>query len=121
MKLLEQGKIATLDTPVVCLLKSVRLSGRFASNVTLRHLLTHTAGLETFRSVGDFLSDTHGLGLPASKQIPTLAEFYGRNGLCVERVPGTTWMYSNHGYALLGQIIEGISNLWFGLRVAVLT
>ncbi|HYB29329.1 MAG TPA: serine hydrolase domain-containing protein [Solirubrobacteraceae bacterium] len=37
-----------------------------------------------------------------------LAEYY-RRGLPVEIEPGTKWVYSNHGFAALGQIVEDVT------------
>jgi CubicO group peptidase (beta-lactamase class C family) len=44
------------------------------------------------------------------ERLPPLAEYF-RGGLRVVAEPGTTFAYSNHGYATLGQIIEDVSGM----------
>ena len=48
--------------------------------------------------------------VPAGRPLPTLAEYY-RHGLPVVAEPGTTFAYTNHGYATLGQVIEDVSGV----------
>jgi Beta-lactamase len=48
-----------------------------------------------------------GSGVRARSLTP-LASYY-RNGLLVEVDPGTKWVYSNHGFAALGQIVEDVT------------
>jgi hypothetical protein len=43
-------------------------------------------------------------------QLPTLAQYYG-GGLRVVAEPGTTFAYSNHGFATLGQIVEDVTGM----------
>ena len=76
---------------------------------TVRHLLTHTAGvpewLHPSRMVNsDWFGETFALDQP----VPTLAEYY-RGGLRLAVEPGTIWAYSDHGFATLGQIVEDVS------------
>jgi CubicO group peptidase (beta-lactamase class C family) len=42
------------------------------------------------------------------RPVPPLTEYY-RKGLLVEVEPGTKWVYSNHGFAILGQIVEDVT------------
>ncbi len=109
MQLWEQGLIE-LDAPVDEYLESYEL---FSSNdgfqpATVRHLLTHTAGLpEVARPWGIFQPD-FGESVEAGSHLPTLAEFY-RGRLRVGAEPGTRFVYNNHGPATLGQIVEDVS------------
>jgi CubicO group peptidase (beta-lactamase class C family) len=48
------------------------------------------------------------LSVHAGDPIPALAEYYG-SGLPVVCQPGTTFAYSNPGFATLGQIVEDVS------------
>jgi CubicO group peptidase (beta-lactamase class C family) len=48
--------------------------------------------------------------VPAGEAPPSLSAYY-RNGLPVVAEPGTTFAYTNHGYATLGQIVEEVSGL----------
>jgi CubicO group peptidase (beta-lactamase class C family) len=94
-QLVGEGRVS-LDTTVAEVLPGLRLStGDVGGEVTVRHLLTHTAGFD-----GDIFTDT------------------GRGGDCLERyaaglsgaaqtfAPGAGYSYCNSGYCLLGRIIE---------------
>ncbi|MGH2577530.1 MAG: serine hydrolase domain-containing protein, partial [Actinomycetota bacterium] len=50
------------------------------------------------------MGETVKLGRP----VPSLAEFY-KGGLRYDAEPGTRFMYTNHGFATLGQIVEDVS------------
>jgi CubicO group peptidase (beta-lactamase class C family) len=60
--------------------------------ITIRHLLTHTAGFPPF-------VDLHGLGLSREEIVAHI----GR--LTLEYEPGTAYVYSDLGYILLGEVI----------------
>ena len=109
LQLWERGLIE-LDAPASNYLRSYRLvpaDDRFGP-VTVRHLLTHTAGLpEVAHRLGVFRPD-FGESVEVGSPLPTLAEFY-RGGLRVGAEPGTRFVYNNHGPATLGQIVEDIS------------
>ncbi len=95
MRLVEAGRLE-LDRPVRAYLPELRLSdARTAAEVTLRHLLTHTAGWE-----GDDFSDP-GWGDDA------LARYVAGMAQLPQIVPiGETWSYCNSGFDLAGRIIE---------------
>jgi CubicO group peptidase (beta-lactamase class C family) len=114
MQLCEQG-LADLDAPASVYLRGYRLIPARASfrPVTLRHLLTHTAGVRAVRTAADLGRPALGWGVPAGRPVPPLAGYY-RGGLHVDIEPGTRWAYSNNGYATLGQIVEDVSGLPFG-------
>ena len=114
MQLCEQG-LADLDAPASVYLRGYRLIPARASfrPVTLRHLLTHTAGVRAVRTAADLVRPALGWGVPAGRPVPPLAGYY-RGGLHVNIEPGTRWAYSNNGYATLGQIVEDVSGLPFG-------
>ena len=85
-------------------------SGRYGSQVTVRHLLTHTSGL---RIPTLFLYP-----LTASSEehpdAPTLIQEcmrFGAVGTAVE--PGTSYSYSNAGYNLLAGLVEVVSGQSF--------
>src|SRR6185437_1358951 len=97
MQLIDEGKLS-LDTTVAQVLPGLLRLGvaDIAAQVTVRHLLTHTSGLD-----GDIFTDT------------------GRGEDCVQRyvedlLPdavqvfpvGAAYSYCNSGYVLLGRIIE---------------
>ncbi len=113
MQLSEQG-LVDLDAPAWEYLRSYRLIPARASfrPVTLRHLLTHTAGTRAVRTAADLARPVLGWGTLAGQPVPPLAEYY-RGGLHIDIEPGTRWAYSNNGYATLGQIVEDVSGLPF--------
>jgi CubicO group peptidase (beta-lactamase class C family) len=110
MQLWEQGLLG-LDAPASEYLRTFRLIPAKASfpPATVRHLLTHTAGIGYWRRLSDLLQPGVGSGDRAGRSgAPPLADYY-RKGLPVEVEPGTKWVYSNHGFAALGQIVEDVS------------
>lgn len=117
MQLAERG-LVDLDAPASEYLRAYQLVPGDAAwrPATLRHLLTHTAGIPEVRGLGDLLhADFTPSGgrsaMPraqAGEPLPSLAEYY-RDGLRVVVEPGTAFAYSNHGFATLGQIVEDVS------------
>jgi CubicO group peptidase (beta-lactamase class C family) len=94
-QLADEGRV-DLDRPVRTWLPELRLGDESAASViTVRQLLTHTAGFE-----GDVFTDT------------------GKGDDCVERyvdlladvpqlfAPGEMWSYNNAGFCILGRLVE---------------
>jgi CubicO group peptidase (beta-lactamase class C family) len=111
MQLREQG-LVDLDAPANDYLRAYRLvpakPGFRAA--TVRHLLTHTAGLaEVVPPWGVVLPDW-GEGVRVGRPLPTLAEHYGGR-LRVAADPGTRFVYGNHSPATLGQLVEDVSGV----------
>ena len=107
MQLWEQG-LVDLDAPANQYLRSIRLVPAKASfrPATVWHLLTHTAGIGYWRRLPDLLQPGVGSGDRARRWGAPPLDGYYSNGLAVEIEPGTKWVYSNHGFAVLGQIVE---------------
>ncbi|MGH8838146.1 MAG: serine hydrolase domain-containing protein [Jiangellaceae bacterium] len=110
MQLWEQGLVG-LDAAANDYLRAYRLIPATAGwrPATVRHLLTHTAGIREVLHLSGLLrmrdlGETVKLGRP----VPSLAEYY-RGGLRVDAEPGTRFMYTDHGFATLGQIVEDVS------------
>ena len=95
MQLVDEG-LLSLDATIADVLPGIRLGAAdVGGQVTVRHLLTHTSGVD-----GDIFTDT------------------GRGDDCVQRYvdelagaasifpPGAAYSYSNSGFVLLGRIIE---------------
>jgi CubicO group peptidase (beta-lactamase class C family) len=122
LQLVEQGRLA-LDDPVEEHLRAWRLvyGDPQAPAVTVRQLLTHTAGIGEVRGLGDLVRPMIGLGVRQAAEQPTLAEYYGAE-LRVEVPPGSKWAYANHGYATIGQLVEDVSGQPFAdyMRTQVL-
>jgi CubicO group peptidase (beta-lactamase class C family) len=110
MQLVEQGKL-DLDADVNTYLKDFQIPRTFSEPITLRNLLTHTAGLEDgglgyligrsekdIAPLGDFLE----LHMPARVRPPTNDFASGINA-----------SYSNWGTALAGHIVATVSGMDF--------
>jgi CubicO group peptidase (beta-lactamase class C family) len=110
MQLWEQG-LVDLDAPANGYLRSFQLvpTKPDLRPATVRHLLTHTAGVGFWRRLSDLMQPGVGSGVRAGPSgAAPLAQYY-RRGLPVDVEPGTKWAYSNHGFAALGQIVEDVS------------
>lgn len=113
MQLWEQG-LVDLDAPANDYLRAYRLIPLKASfrPATVRHLLTHTAGIGEVLHASDLLRPDWGDSVKPGRPMPSLAEFY-RHGLPIDIEPGTTFTYTNHGIATLGQMVEDVSGTPF--------
>lgn len=98
MRLIEAGHF-TLDTPVVEVLPDLKLiNDDLTYGITIRHLLTHTSGLD-----GDVFTDT-GRGDDALRlYVESLVDAAQNHPI------GATWSYSNSGFSVLGRIIEVVT------------
>jgi CubicO group peptidase (beta-lactamase class C family) len=98
MQLVHEG-LLDLDAPVVAVLPGLRLADAdVVRTVTLRHLLTHTSGID-----GDVFTDT-GRGDECLERYVALLSDVAQN-----HPLGATWSYCNAGYSLLGRIIEVVT------------
>lgn len=102
MRLIEQGHF-TLDTPAGDIIPGLRLANdELSAGITVRHLLTHTSGLD-----GDVFTDTGRGDDCLEKYVGLLAEVGQNHPL------GATWSYCNAGFSLLGRIIEQVTGkMW---------
>jgi len=106
MRLVQEGKLS-LDAPVERYLTRWHLppSSFDKSRVTIRRLLSHTAGL----SVPGYLGIAPGNPLPTLEQ--SLSGEAGAAGnVRVEIPPGTKFSYSGGGYTLLQLVIEEVAH-----------
>ena len=107
LRLVEQGRLV-LDEDVNAKLKSWKVpENEFtkAEKVTLRRLLSHTAGLTV-----------HGFGgYPADAPVPTLSQVLDGEkpansaAIRVDAVPGTVWRYSGGGYTVAQQLMQDVA------------
>ena len=75
-----------------------------SNNVTLRHLLSHTAGFNVIGFDGYYLHDR----LPTLLQILEGAKPANNPSLQVEFLPGSKLAYSGGGYSVMQQLVEDL-------------
>jgi CubicO group peptidase (beta-lactamase class C family) len=114
MQLVEEGRVG-LDDPVNEHLRGFRVDGP-GEAITIRHLLTHTGGLGELRRWSDLLRPTIGLAAKVGDPPPDLGAFYAPV-LRAEVEPGRKWAYANHGFAVLGRLVEDVSGDPFVARM----
>jgi CubicO group peptidase (beta-lactamase class C family) len=110
MQLWERG-LVDLDAPANRYLRAYRLVPARAGfrPATVRHLLTHTAGIrEVLHPSGLLRPRDLGETVPLGRPLPSLATWY-RGSLRVDAEPGARWCYTNHGFATLGQLVEDVT------------
>jgi CubicO group peptidase (beta-lactamase class C family) len=108
MQLEEQGKV-DLDEDVNTYLTAFKIPDTFPKPVTLRSLMTHTAGF-----------DERGIGMAArtAKEWTPLGQYLKERMPPRVRPVGEASSYSNHGVALEGFIVEQVSGIPFNDYVA---
>jgi CubicO group peptidase (beta-lactamase class C family) len=111
LHLIEQGKL-DLDSDVNKWLVSWKVpENEFTKDqkVTVRRLLSHTAGV----------SNPGFIGYPVDKPLPTLRQILdgqkaaNSNPIRVELKPGTKFLYSGGGYVILAQLIMDVTGKSF--------
>ena len=110
MMLAEDGRLR-LDDSIADHLPEVPEAWRA---ISIRHLLTHSSGLQDYLTSPGLPEQSHALG---HREMTRLFALRIRQ----EFSPGDTWAYSNTGYLLLGDIIERASgqSYWTFLRARV--
>lgn len=103
LQLRDAGKLS-LDDPAeryVPELKRLRYPSTDAPRITIRHLLTHSAGFPEDNPWGD-------------QQLAATAEDMARmmtGGIPFSTAPGTAYEYSNFGFAILGRIVANVAGM----------
>jgi CubicO group peptidase (beta-lactamase class C family) len=101
MQLAERQRI-NLDGDVNSYLKRLKINEPFAPPITLRHLLTHTAGFDSDqREIGGSARDD-------ASWLP-LDAYVARRSLTSLWPPGQRFVYSNAAYDLLGLVVEDVT------------
>lgn len=109
MRLVDEGRFS-LDTKVKDLIPELNLlDPELQDGITVRHLLTHTSGLD-----GDIFTDT-GRGDDAVEKYVGVLDTAGTN-----HPLGATWSYCNSGFSLLGRIIEITTGMTWDAAMAEL-
>lgn len=106
MQLVERGEI-DLDSDINQFLATFQLERDYPEQVTLAHLLMHTACIED----PPYVSHTD------PKQLHPLGSFLAENMPSPAYPPGEVFLYSNYGYALAGLIVEQVSGISFNQYV----
>lgn len=110
LQLWERGLI-NLDAPANDYLRRFKLvpAKPWFRAPTVRHLLTHTAGIREALTLADAFR-WRDMGEISREGRPLLSpEERYKGGLRFDADPGTRFMYTNHGFAALGQVIEDVS------------
>ena len=99
MMLVEEGRIK-LDDPITAYFKDAPVAWR---RVTIRELLSHTAGFTDYPKDFNFRKDYTEVDLLKIVE-----------GIPLAFTPGTKWSYSNLGYLTLGIIIHQVTGKFYG-------
>lgn len=110
MALVQQGKI-DLDAPVSTYLTRWKLpESKFDNDkVTVRRLLSHTAGLTDGLGYAGFAPGRPVQSLEESLRRPADASPGASGVIEVGHEPGSQWQYSGGGYAILQLVVEEVS------------
>lgn len=107
LKLVDEQKL-NLDEDVNTYLKTWKIQNTSLAEkkpVTLRGLLTHTAGL----TVHGFLGYAQGNPLPTLTQILNGEKPANSPAVMLDLVPGSLWRYSGGGYVIMQQLLEDVT------------
>ena len=100
MRLVDEGRVE-LDAPVRAYLPELRFADPAATEtVTVRHLLTHTSGVD-----GDFFEDFGRGDEAVARYVDACAEAPS------VQPPGAGWSYGNLGFVVLGRVVEVLTGL----------
>jgi CubicO group peptidase (beta-lactamase class C family) len=99
MQLIDEG-LVDLDEPVVTYLPTFKLKDPGAEQITVRHLLTHTNGIE-----GDYFRD-FGRGEDAVEKYVNSLRTIG-----LAHPTGAFWSYSNAGFVVAGRLVEVLTGM----------
>jgi CubicO group peptidase (beta-lactamase class C family) len=103
LQLRDEGKL-DLDAPAeryVPELASLRYATSDAPRITVRHLMTHSAGFPEDNPWGDQQLDATEDAFSAMM----------RAGIPFSNAPGTQYEYSNFGFAILGRIVSNVAGM----------
>jgi CubicO group peptidase (beta-lactamase class C family) len=97
----DEGRV-DLDADVDDYLRNVSTRDTFAQPVTLRHLLAHTAGYINFNSGRVFLQPRRAEDIESFMAATMPPRLYP---------PGAATLYTNHGNALAGLVVQDVSGM----------
>ncbi|TGY89575.1 serine hydrolase [Marinicauda algicola] len=99
LTLVEDGRVG-LDDPLSRYLSDYPNGDQ----ITLRHLLNHTAGVRNFNNLPEYID-----GIERDLTTSEIISLFRDESLVF--LPGESWAYSNSGYVLLGAVIESVTGL----------
>ncbi|MGO4105506.1 serine hydrolase domain-containing protein [Leifsonia sp. YAF41] len=107
MQLVSEG-VLDLDAPIRDVLPDFTLADESAAaTITMRHLLTHSSGID-----GDLFTDT-GRGDDCVEKyvatLPTAEQIFS---------PGLTWSYCNTGFVIAGRVVEVLRGMTWDAALA---
>ncbi|HSR41767.1 MAG TPA: serine hydrolase domain-containing protein [Longimicrobiales bacterium] len=111
MTLVEDGLVG-LDDPVNDHLTSWRVpDNEFTADsvVTLRGLLSHTAGLTVWGFPGYRKDEPFANGRPVATNVEVLDGLGNTDSVRVYKEPGVSWQYSGGGYTVVEQLVEDLT------------
>ena len=113
LQLVQAGRL-DLDAPVSTYLKQWQLpAGSFdAQQVTIRRLLSHTAGLTDGLGFGDYLPSESLPSLQETLRHPR-ASSDSTAVIAVGQAPGSGFLYSGGGYLILQALLEDVTGVPF--------
>ena len=100
-QLLDDGRIKSLDDPANQYLKRLQLPTVDGVDITLAHLITHSAGFE---------NRVFNIGTDKSVELPLSSAEIDRFASVVVNTPGKYSSYNNYGTTVLGLIVEDVSS-----------
>jgi CubicO group peptidase (beta-lactamase class C family) len=103
MQLVEQGKL-DLDADVNKYIKTFQIPATYPQPITLKNLMSHSAGFESDDTVG---------WVPTAGDLKPLGYYLAHNIPARVRPPSELSVYSNYGASLAGYIVEQVSGMPF--------
>jgi CubicO group peptidase (beta-lactamase class C family) len=103
MQLVEKGTL-NIDQDITDYLTAFQIKSNHGQPISLRNVLTHTAGFDE-RNIGT--------SARSLSEVVPLADYLQRRMPPSLTPPGQMAVYSNHGYALAGYIVQRMSGLSF--------
>ncbi|MEO7370256.1 MAG: serine hydrolase domain-containing protein, partial [Ilumatobacteraceae bacterium] len=116
MQLVADGRV-DLDGPVNDHLSEFSINTPVGSRpVTVRDLLTHTSGIGELRRWSDIARPSIGMAVAPDRPMPSLGDYYAP-ALQAGVPAGQKWSYANHGFAVLGAVVEHVTGKSFAQYV----